>query len=122
MSPKGSLSFDLGSQLAARVPAGDWVLFDAPAISKEPSWLQDVLLLYQENSLRGLHIGGQEVLARVPLSLAGALDPLYPAGYVPVHRIHIERPRSQSLLTPLRSVPQTPFTDPRTIPGGIEFC
>ena len=44
----------------------------APNTSKELSFLQVASYVYQENSLRRLHIGGQKVLAGAPLSLTGA--------------------------------------------------
>ena len=61
-----------GPQLAQGAPTGDRVLIGPPNTSKELSSLQEASYVYQENSLRRLHIGGQMVLAAAPLSLTGA--------------------------------------------------
>ena len=66
-------ALDQGPQLAQWAPAGDQALIGALNTSKELSSLQEASFVYQENSLRRFHIGGQKVLPGTPLSLTGAI-------------------------------------------------
>ena len=54
-------------------PAGDRVLIGAPNISRELSFLKEASYVYQESSLRRLHICGQNVLARSPIEPHGCI-------------------------------------------------
>ena len=60
---RAQFALDLGLQTAPGAPAVDRVLIWDLNTSKELSFLQEVSYVYQENSLRRLHIGGQNVLA-----------------------------------------------------------